>query len=331
MKTTTSEIIASVLVVGGLAAAIFLPFVYEKYRLAPNTAEQTIVLTGIATNGVWTDEDVTAVGYEGHVYSAAKPRVEVGKPVVLRLRSADVVHSFYLPELGLGPAEVYPGHEVVLRFIPKITGVFEFYCTTLCGNCHYFMRGLLEVVGPGSGEKVPSYLDVASSQEETLAQDTKALPVCDHDHEFSPLPDRVVERGAALFSSLSCYTCHGVDGVGGIKNFNATTNPVPSLDIAAERLILFEPEEIATVMNMFEEGKSFEAALKKPPFEAYGEFHEQLELYRKTIREGITAQKKDPNGVAPPLNMPVWRDHVTDEQVDEIIAYLLSLYKFEED
>ncbi len=65
-------------------------------------------------------------------------------PVVLELTSLDVKHGFNCPGLGLR-ADIYPGKTTNIRFTPKKTGSFTFYCDVYCGERHEDMTGVLMV------------------------------------------------------------------------------------------------------------------------------------------------------------------------------------------
>lgn len=77
--------------------------------------------------------------------------VPVGRPVELRLRSKDVLHSFFLPVLRI-KQDTVPGMEIPLRFLADKAGTYEVACAELCGLGHYRMRGLLHVLEPGAFE-----------------------------------------------------------------------------------------------------------------------------------------------------------------------------------
>jgi cytochrome c oxidase subunit II len=70
--------------------------------------------------------------------------VPVGRPVVVHLKSKDVVHSFYLPNFRV-KQDVVPGAETRAWFAAKIPGVYELGCAQHCGVSHYKMRGLVTV------------------------------------------------------------------------------------------------------------------------------------------------------------------------------------------
>jgi cytochrome c oxidase subunit 2 len=74
-------------------------------------------------------------------------RVPRGVPIVLQLRSVDVIHSFYLPNLRQ-KVDVVPGSTRHLWFTAKEAGEFEVACAQHCGVHHYKMRGVLTIYEP---------------------------------------------------------------------------------------------------------------------------------------------------------------------------------------
>jgi cytochrome c oxidase subunit 2 len=68
--------------------------------------------------------------------------VPVGRPVYLKLRSKDVVHSLYLPNFRT-KIDAIPGSTTRLWFQAQDAGRFEIGCAQHCGVSHYKMRGWL--------------------------------------------------------------------------------------------------------------------------------------------------------------------------------------------
>lgn len=71
--------------------------------------------------------------------------VPVGRPIMVRLTSRDVVHSFTLNEMRVRQ-DATPGLPVRTWFTPTQTGQWEIACSQLCGLGHYRMRGSLTVL-----------------------------------------------------------------------------------------------------------------------------------------------------------------------------------------
>lgn len=75
--------------------------------------------------------------------------VPLGRAVRLRLRSKDVIHSFFLPNFRV-KQDIVPGMTPEVVFFPTRTGTFELACAELCGLAHYRMRGFFDVVSPAA-------------------------------------------------------------------------------------------------------------------------------------------------------------------------------------
>ena len=71
--------------------------------------------------------------------------VPVNTPVELTLRSKDVLHSFFLPNLRI-KQDAVPGMAIPLRFTAQETGDYEVVCAELCGLTHYRMFAFLKVL-----------------------------------------------------------------------------------------------------------------------------------------------------------------------------------------
>jgi cytochrome c oxidase subunit II len=74
-----------------------------------------------------------------------------GRPVRVRIRSLDVIHSFFLPQFRV-KQDAMPGMTTETWFVPKEAGTYEIACAEHCGLGHYRMRGQLTVVPPGELE-----------------------------------------------------------------------------------------------------------------------------------------------------------------------------------
>jgi cytochrome c oxidase subunit 2 len=71
------------------------------------------------------------------------------KPVVFKIRSYDVVHSFFVPEFS-EKIDAVPGIVTTLRVTPKRLGTYPAECTELCGAGHSLMRETVHVVTPAA-------------------------------------------------------------------------------------------------------------------------------------------------------------------------------------
>jgi cytochrome c oxidase subunit 2 len=73
--------------------------------------------------------------------------IPVGRPVLIRLQSKDVIHSFYLPNFRT-KQDAVPGTTTRLWFQATQPGTFDIGCAQHCGAMHYKMRGALTVDTP---------------------------------------------------------------------------------------------------------------------------------------------------------------------------------------
>jgi cytochrome c oxidase subunit 2 len=113
---------------------------------------------GVDRNDPAAKDDVTTVN---QLY------LPVNKPIIVRLRSKDVIHSFGVPEFRV-KQDAVPGFTIPIWFIPTITTAdmrtrtgnpefqYEIACAQLCGLGHAKMRGLVTVQ---SAEEFQKWLD----------------------------------------------------------------------------------------------------------------------------------------------------------------------------
>jgi cytochrome c oxidase subunit 2 len=78
--------------------------------------------------------------------------VPVNTVVRVVLKSKDVIHSFFVPQLRLKQDSV-PGHTITAWFEATQPGTYEIPCAELCGFGHSGMLGLLYVDTPEDYEK----------------------------------------------------------------------------------------------------------------------------------------------------------------------------------
>jgi cytochrome c oxidase subunit 2 len=88
----------------------------------------------------------------------------VNKPIIVRLRSKDMIHSFGVPEFRV-KQDAIPGLTIPIWFVPNVTTAemrtrmgnpefqYEIACAQLCGLGHYRMRGFVTVLGTDEFQK----------------------------------------------------------------------------------------------------------------------------------------------------------------------------------
>jgi cytochrome c oxidase subunit 2 len=107
----------------------------------------------------------------------------------LQLQSADVIHSFWVPQLS-GKTDLIPNRTNFMWMDPREPGVYAGNCAEYCGTQHANM--LLRVVAE----------EPAAFKQWTLGQQKRAVD------------DGTANEGKAVFESLACVNCHSVTGLG---------------------------------------------------------------------------------------------------------------------
>jgi cytochrome c oxidase subunit 2 len=152
----------------------------------PSGAQLAIKVTG---HQWWWDFEYEGSPPSDMVRTANELHIPVGQPVLLRLISADVVHSFWVPSLH-GKRDLIPGHESTTYVQADRAGVFRGQCAEFCGDQHAQM----------------GFVVVAESPAEFQAWLHRQRQVP---------PDPVTaeaRRGRAVFLSTSCSMCHTIAG-----------------------------------------------------------------------------------------------------------------------
>jgi cytochrome c oxidase subunit 2 len=115
--------------------------------------------------------------------------IPTGKVVNLELSSADVIHSFWVPQLN-GKTDAFPNHVNFTWIQANTPGVYYGQCAELCGASHANMRVVVVA-------KTPEEFDQWVKQQQ-------AGPV-------EPT-DALAQQGQQVFSAGACIGCHTING-----------------------------------------------------------------------------------------------------------------------
>jgi len=132
---------------------------------------------------------VTANELHVPVSEEASPRT-----TVLKLQSADVAHSYWVPRLG-GKVDVIPNRDNYMWFDPRETGLYLGNCAEYCGTQHAKMM-IRVVVHP------------KDEFDKWVAEQQKA-----HSADAAPNAE------SRSFFSLSCVNCHTIKGTSAAGKF----------------------------------------------------------------------------------------------------------------
>jgi cytochrome c oxidase subunit 2 len=121
--------------------------------------------------------------------TANEIHVPVGRPVVVELRSTDVIHSFWPPNLT-AKRDLIPGHENSLWLQADVPGEYRGQCAEYCGHQHAKMAFLVVAQRPDSFQRwLAAQRDTAMTPSDSLSQ-----------------------RGQEVFLGSSCPLCHAIAG-----------------------------------------------------------------------------------------------------------------------
>ena len=141
--------------------------------------------------------------------TANEIHIPVGEPIALRVQSADVIHSFWVPQLQ-GKIDVIPGQTNTFWIRADSAGVYRGQCAEYCGIQHAHMA--LQVVAQPRAQF-----------ESWVAQQRAPAP--------APT-DSLASAGRDAFEHQACALCHAIQGTGAHGKMG------PDLTHVASRLML---------------------------------------------------------------------------------------------
>jgi len=125
------------------------------------------------------------------ITTGSEMHVPVGKPVIMDIQTADVIHSFWFPVIG-GKRDAIPTRTNHLWFIADSVGTFPGQCAELCGIQHGNMHMKLMVERPDDFEH--------------WVAGQKAAPV-------EPDSMSLAGEGKRIFTQNACVGCHAIEGI----------------------------------------------------------------------------------------------------------------------
>ncbi len=160
---------------------------------------------------------VTANELHVPVSSATAPR-----PTFLNLRSSDVIHSFWVPQLA-GKTDVVPNHKNQMWIEPERTGTFLGQCAEYCGTQHARMLLRVVVHEPAGFE---TWIAAQRAPAGRLAKGTEAA------------------KGRDAFMRLACVSCHSLNGTNGDGRFGPDLSHLMSRTTIAAGAAVNTPETL---------------------------------------------------------------------------------------
>jgi cytochrome c oxidase subunit 2 len=177
------------------------------------------------------------------IVSANELRIPVGRPALLELTSADVIHSFWVPNLA-GKLDMMPGRTTRLRLEANESGIYRGQCAEYCGGPHALMAFEVVAMPP---EEFDAWL-----KRQTAPANDPATPAA--------------RRGRDLFMSAGCGACHSIRGTGAVGTIG------PDLThLGSRRSVGLDTNGLSatTVANFIRDGQHIKPGNLMPPYRIF--------------------------------------------------------------
>ena len=218
----------------------------------PPAPSPDLVVTG---HQFWWQVDYPGSG----VITANEIHIPAGKPLSVRLESADVLHEFWVPKLTRKMSNV-PGQPNHIWLQADKPSTYIGQCSEFCGTQHAWMRILVVADEPAQFEE----------WQRAQLQPAQAATT------------DVTVKGLAVFQTSTCINCHAIRGVAG-----ADLRVAPDLTHVGSRKQLASGMIDNTPANMrlwLKSPQHIKPGALMPDFSLTDEQLDQLATYLSTLR-----------------------------------------------
>jgi cytochrome c oxidase subunit 2 len=214
--------------------------------------------------------DVTAIGHQFWwefrypkygVVTANELHIPVSSdtipgPTFLKLTSADVNHSFWVPQLA-GKTDLIANHVNAMWIDPKVTGLYLGQCAQFCGSQHALMLLRVYVDTP---EQFSAWI---KNQQQVGRQEA------------------AVAAGRRVFQTQACMNCHTVVGTAATGRFGPDLTHLMSRATLASGAIDNTPENLR---QWIKSPVTFKQGALMPAMQLNDEQLDQLTTYLETLK-----------------------------------------------
>ena len=194
------------------------------------------------------DELVVRVTGQQFTWTFAYPREQVNsnelvlpkdRPVDFRIRTNDVIHSFWVPEFRL-KSDAVPGLTTRIRLTPDRLGRYQVVCAELCGIGHSVMRQRVRVVPEAEFEDW-----LASQRSEQAGGGDQSAAGDSGETGEEGGGGQATARGRQLFTSAGCAGCHTLADAGSTGTIGPDLGQLSRTDAAYVRQSIVDPSAVA--------------------------------------------------------------------------------------
>jgi cytochrome c oxidase subunit II len=231
-----------VIVAAAVTVLIMIGFVFTSVSMGSALAKvggNRPLRIDVVGHQWWWEVKYTDPKPQNQVETANEIHVPVGRPVLIKMTSQDVIHSFWAPNLA-GKKDLIPGHETITWFRADTAGVYRGQCAEFCGHQH---------------AKMAFYIVAEPRIEfETWLESQRG--------EAKKPADSLQQAGERVFLSGPCAMCHSIGGTGAGSNLGPDLTHLASRrTIAAGTL----PNNTGNLAGWILDPQSIKPGVKMPP------------------------------------------------------------------
>jgi len=253
-----------------LPALILVPLLIYSLTTTQSLRMRESGLTIRVVGHLWWWE----VEYPDHrIITANELTIPAGEPVKLDLTSADVIHSFWVPQLH-GKMDLIPGKTNEFWIQALRPGIYRGQCAEYCGQQHAHMGLEVHALPPAD------FVQWLSDHQQPISAPAESEPL-----------DTEVTRGKQLFVQHGCGVCHAVKGT------PAEGRAGPNLTFIATRRTLAAATLSNTRENLLAwiaDPQSIKPGAKMPPTHASKEELQAIVAYLQQL-DGKGGQRERRN------------------------------------
>ncbi len=194
---------AVALATGATVLLLFVLLVASVWtgRLVASLGASSDVTINLVGHQWWWEAEYYAGSPSQTFRTANELHIPVGRPVVLRVRSSDVIHSIWVPALH-GKRDLVPGYETAIWLQADRPGVYRGQCAEFCGLQHARMALYVTAEPNGDFERWRANQVKPAVEPLTAAQ----------------------RQGRDVFLGATCAQCHTIRGTiaGGVQGPDLT-------------------------------------------------------------------------------------------------------------
>ena len=211
--------------------------------------------------------DLTVVGHQWwwevryagtNAVTANEIHIPIGRKLRVQIDSADVIHSFWLPQLG-PKKDMIPGWHNFVWLEADRAGIYDGACTEFCGDQHAWMR----------------FIVIAEDESQYQTWLT-------HQSEMAPIPTSpAAKAGMNIFFAQTCANCHAISGTSAVANAAPDLTHLATRRDLAAGVISNTPENLR---RWLADPQQIKPGCKMPNFGFNNDQLDHLLAYLETLR-----------------------------------------------